>query len=283
MNNEIRVLGNHLIELKYEIARDIHQNLSTPKSFEEVSGWDIERAIEYRANFIQMFADILIEQPDSTFSLKQFSDWGIKTGEMACDMNVPLDEILQTTTIYRTAIWDALKIEMREQQTSVETIFDVIALIDPLLDQAVYALSLTYVKFHKETIEKSTQAFLELSTPVVPITKGVAVLPLIGSLNIERAAVLMEEVLQKAAQLRLSHLLLDLSGVLTVDTMVADQIFKVINALSMLGVKASLIGIRPEVAQTMVTIGINIGEMDVKANLEMALKDLQQSARLFSS
>lgn len=283
MNNEIRVLGNHLIERKYEIARNIHQNLSTSKNVKEVPGWDTERAIEYRAHFIQMFADILIKQPDSTFSFKQFSDWGIKTGEMACSMNVSLDEILQTTTVYRTAVWDVLKTKMREQQTSVETIFDIIALIDPLLDQAVYALSLTYVKFHQETIEKSTQAFLELSTPVVPITKGVAVLPLIGSINTERAALLMEEVLQKAAQLRLSHLLLDLSGVLTVDTMVADQIFKVINALSMLGVKASLIGIRPEVAQTMVTIGINIGELDVKANLEMALKDLQQSAHLFST
>jgi rsbT co-antagonist protein RsbR len=202
---------------------------------------------------------------------------------MACGLNIPLDEILQTTTIYRTAIWDALKTEMRSQKTSVETIFDIITLIDPLLDQAVYALSLTYVKFHRETIEKSTQAFLEISTPVVPITKGVAVLPLIGSMNTERAAVLMEEVLQKAAHLRLSHLLLDLSGVLTVDTMVADQIFKVIHALSLLGVKASLIGIRPEVAQTMVTIGINIGEMDVKANLETALKDLQQAAHLFST
>lgn len=283
MNNEIRVLGNYLIELKYEIARDIHQNLSTLTSFKTTAGWDIERAIEYRANFIQMFADILIEQPDSAVSLKQFSDWGIKTGEMACGLNIPLDEILQTTTIYRTAIWDALKTEMRSQQTSVETIFDIITLIDPLLDQAVYALSLTYVKFHRETIEKSTKAFLEISTPVVPITKGVAVLPLIGSMNTERAAILMEEVLQKAAHLRLSHLLLDLSGVLMVDTMVADQIFKVIHALSLLGVKASLIGIRPEVAQTMITIGINIGEMDVKANLETALKDLQQAAHLFST
>ncbi|WNS80563.1 STAS domain-containing protein [Domibacillus sp. DTU_2020_1001157_1_SI_ALB_TIR_016] len=283
MNDEIRILGKKLSEVKYEIAQEIHQSLSHITSIQEKANWEKERAIEHRAQFIQMFADTLIEQPDHEISLKRFGKWGAKTGEIACSLNAPMDDVLQTTTIYRTAIWDVLKQEMKQKQMSIETVFDSISLIDPLLDQAVYALSITYVKFHRKTLEQSAQALLELSVPVVPITKGVAVLPLIGSMNTERAALLMEEGLQKAAQLKLSHLLLDLSGVVTVDTMVADQIFKVIEALSLLGVRASLIGIRPEVAQTMVTLGIHVGELDVKANLETALKDLQQSAHLFSS
>ncbi|WP_050183096.1 STAS domain-containing protein [Domibacillus robiginosus] len=283
MNDEIRVLGNKLSQVKYDIARDIHQNLSHMSNIQESAGWGMERAIEYRAQFIQMFADILMEQPDRGLALKRFSEWGSKTGEIACSLNAPMDKVLQTTTVYRTAIWDVLKHEMGQKQMSIETVFDSIAMIDPLLDQAVYALSMAYVKFHQKALQQSAEALLELSVPVVPITKGVAVLPLIGSMNNERAALLMEEVLQKADQLKLSHLLLDLSGLLMVDTMVADQIFKVIDALSLLGIKAALIGIRPEVAQTMVTIGIDVDKLEVKANLEAALKDLQQSAHLFSS
>ncbi|WP_046180743.1 STAS domain-containing protein [Domibacillus tundrae] len=282
MNNELRVLGEKLVDRKYEIARNIYKNRLKTEGIYEKDESDTQEALEYRANFIQMFGDILVEQPKTDFAMKRFNQWGRKTGEIACSMDLPMDEALRTTSMFRAAIWDALKLEVKQQQMSVDTVFEMIAILDPLLDEAVYAFSLSYVHFHQETLEESNQAFLELSAPVVPITKGVAVLPLIGSMNTERAKFLMEEVLQKAAHLQLSHLLLDLSGVVTVDTMVADQIFKVINALSLLGVEASLIGIRPEVAQTMITIGINIGEMDVKANLETALKDLQQSSYLFS-
>lgn len=282
MNNELRVLGEKLVDRKYEIARNIYKNRLKTEGVYEEDELDTQEALEYRANFIQMFGDILVEQPEIDFAMEKFSQWGRKTGETACLMNLPMDEALRVTSIFRAAIWDALKLEVKQQQMSIDTVFETIALLDPLLDQAVYAFSLSYVRFHQETLEKSNQAFLELSAPVVPITKGVAVLPLIGSMNTERAKFLMEEVLQKAAHLQLSHLLFDLSGVVTVDTMVADQIFKIIHALSLLGVEASLIGIRPEVAQTMVTIGINIDELDVKANLETALKDLQKSSYLFS-
>ncbi|MGB8269892.1 MAG: STAS domain-containing protein, partial [Priestia megaterium] len=104
--------------------------------------------------------------------------------------------------------------------------------------------------------------------------KGIAILPLIGEVDTERATLLLEETLKKANELKLSHLLFDLSGVMIVDTMVAQQIFNIVDALRLLGVKTMLIGIRPEVAQTMVHLGINFSEITVKANLEQALLSL---------
>lgn len=76
---------------------------------------------------------------------------------------------------------------------------------------------------------------MELSVPVIPLTKGIGVLPLIGNLDTERAQLLMEETLSRSNVLKLSHLIIDVSGVLLVDTIVADQLFKVIDALSLTG------------------------------------------------
>ncbi len=282
MNNELRILGEKLIERKHAIARDIHKHRQKSTGINQITNLDDERAFAYRTEFIHLFGEILVQQPSLKEALETFGKWGSTTGEAASAMGIALDEALRSTSFYRSSLWEAIQEEIKAHNMSIDTVFNVIATLDPLLDEAVYTFSLSYIQEHQETLKKSNQAFLELSTPVVPITKGVAVLPLIGSMNTERARLLMEDVLQKASRLQLSHLLFDLSGVATVDTMVADQIFKVIHALSLLGVEASLIGIRPEVAQTMVTIGINIGELDVKANLETALKDLQQASHLFS-
>jgi rsbT co-antagonist protein RsbR len=91
----------------------------------------------------------------------------------------------------------------------------------------------------------------------------------------------MEETLKEAANRKLSHLILDLSAVLIVDTMVADQLFKIISALTLVGVKTILTGIRPGVAQTMVSLGLDFNDLTIKANLQQALSDLHKVEKIF--
>lgn len=281
MNNELQILGEKLSEKKYQIAQRVHEKRFNKVGVRNDSITD-EEVIEIRANFVGLFGEVLIQYPDLKTADEAFLRWGKEVGEKACSLEIPLDESLKGTTYYRTYIWEVLGEEMQKHDMSLATSLKVGTLLDPLLDQAIYAFSSAYVKFHHETLKKAQRAFLELSVPVVPITKGIAALPLIGNIDTERARLLMEEVLQKSSKMRLSHLLIDLSGVLIVDTMVADQIFKIEKALSLIGVEAILIGIRPEVAQTMVNLGIDISELKIKSNLEQALKDLQCSITMFS-
>jgi rsbT co-antagonist protein RsbR len=84
----------------------------------------------------------------------------------------------------------------------------------------------------------------------------------------------MEETLSNSKRLNLNHLIFDLSGVLIVDTMVAQQLFQVFDALKLIGVETILTGIRPEVAQTMVSLGLILHGLTVKSNLEQALKHI---------
>jgi rsbT co-antagonist protein RsbR len=86
----------------------------------------------------------------------------------------------------------------------------------------------------------------------------------------------MDKALVKGSQLGLDHIILDLSGVPIIDTMVADRIFKVIDALGLSGISAILTGIRPEIAQTMINLGINISNIPIYSSLHIAMKALQK-------
>ncbi|MCT9852737.1 STAS domain-containing protein [Priestia megaterium] len=272
--DNLHFLGEKILEKKYEIAQMVHTNrMADLKEIKDVNLTN-EEIIKLRANFISYFGQALMEKIDQKTIFDQIVKWAKESGEFASNLGISLSEALEDTTYYRKFIWEVLKEEIRNHNIPTDTIFDLITIIDPLLDKAVYVFSLTYVNIHQETLKKAKSAFLELSVPVVPITKGIAILPLIGEVDTERATLLLEETLAKANKLQLSHLLFDLSGVMIVDTMVAQQIFNIIDALSLLGVKTMLIGIRPEVAQTMIHLGINFNEITVKANLEQALLGL---------
>jgi rsbT co-antagonist protein RsbR len=267
-------LGDKILEKKYEIAKMVHTNrMADLKETKDVNLTN-EEIIELRANFISYFGQALMSKTDQKTIFDQIVKWAKESGEFASNLGISLSEALEDTTYYRKFIWEALKEEIINHSMPTDTIFELITIIDPLLDKAVFAFSLTYVNIHQETLKKAKSAFLELSVPVVPITKSIAILPLVGEVDTERATLLLEETLKKANELKLSHMLFDLSGVMIVDTMVAHQIFKIVEALSLLGVKTILIGIRPEVAQTMIQLGIDFSQITIKANLEQALLGL---------
>ncbi|MBU8690693.1 STAS domain-containing protein [Priestia megaterium] len=272
--DNLHFLGEKILEKKYQIAQMVHTNrMADLKEVKDVNVIN-EEIIELRATFISYFGQALMEKTDQKTIVDQIVKWAKESGEFASNLGISLSETLENTTYYRKFIWEFLKEEIRNHNIPTDTIFELITIIDPLLDKAVYAFSLTYVNIHQETLKKAKSAFLELSVPVVPITKGIAILPLIGEVDTERATLLLEETLKKANELKLSHLLFDLSGVMIVDTMVAHQIFKIVDALGLLGVKTILIGIRPEVAQTMIQLGIDFSKITIKANLEQALLGL---------
>ncbi|WP_342605623.1 STAS domain-containing protein [Peribacillus sp. FSL E2-0159] len=284
MNNELIMLGEMIIKKKHVIAHTVHTDRMAGITMTEQEKREFRlieaHILDIRANFISLFGEALIEHTDNEKANEKIFNWGMETGEYFYTLGAPLDEALKDTSYYRTYIWKAIENEVKEKNLSASTVFDVIHIIDPLLDQAVYSFSLTYVKSYQKTLENAKSAFMELSVPVIPLTKGIGVLPLIGNLDTERAQLLMEETLSRSNVLKLSHLIIDVSGVLLVDTIVADQLFKVIDALSLTGVETIITGIRPEVAQTMVSLEINLTKLNSKASLQQAFNEFQLLKKL---
>lgn len=277
MNNELKLLGEAIVKRKHEIAKAVHEDRLSIAEITEAQKHEFKKIepqiLEVRANFIALFGEALVDHEDKERGLAKITQWGKEAGEYIYKLGTSLDEALKDTGFYREHIWNAIKEEANDMSAS--TIFEVLNVIDPLMDHAIYSFSLTFVESHQKSLENAKTALLELSVPVVPLLPGVGVLPLVGNVDTERAQLLMEETLEQAVKLKLTHLIFDVSGVMIVDTMVADQLFKVISALSLVGVKTIMTGIRPEVAHTMVTLGLNLEGIMVKSNLHQAFKEIQ--------
>ncbi|WP_071459688.1 STAS domain-containing protein [Bacillus massilinigeriensis] len=277
MKEELKILGLRLVQEKSYIANKV-QEISLEEAGKGnaslVSKLQDSNMIEVRENFIGMFGKALIHGMDQKKAYVMIEDWAKESGEYAHRLGILLDEALKDTTYYRKFICETIEDEIVKRNMSVKTAFAASRVIDPLIDHAIYCFSLTYIHYYQKSLEDAKTKFLELSVPVVPIAQSIAILPLIGNIDEERAYLLMEKTLSEASRLKLSKLILDLSGVATVDTMVADQIFKVVSALRLLGVQTIVTGIRPEIAQTAVSLGLDFSGQLTRANLQQALSDL---------
>ncbi len=138
-------------------------------------------------------------------------------------------------------------------------------------DLGLYATEV-YQKAREEVISRQNQDLLELSTPVVKLWDGVLALPLIGTLDSARTQVVMESLLQKIVETSADIAIIDITGVPTVDTLVAQHLLKTVTAARLMGAECIISGIRPQIAQTIVHLGVNLGDVVTKASLAEAFK-----------
>ena len=112
----------------------------------------------------------------------------------------------------------------------------------------------------------------ELSAPIIKLHQGIGLLPLIGEIDTQRAKYLLENTLMECRNKSINHIYIDISGVNIIDTMVAMQIFQLIDALKIVGVKTTLSGVRPEIALTAVHLGLDFKDIQITGNLSQALQ-----------
>ncbi|MEU0562838.1 STAS domain-containing protein [Dactylosporangium maewongense] len=129
----------------------------------------------------------------------------------------------------------------------------------------------TYTKVRESVIADQTEQLLELSTPVVKLWDGVVAVPLVGTLDSARAQVVMEKLLQTLVDTGSGYAIVDITGVPAVDTQVAQHILKTVVAARLMGAECIISGIRPQIAQTVVALGIEFGDIVTKSNLADAL------------
>ncbi|WP_030213275.1 STAS domain-containing protein [Streptomyces bikiniensis] len=129
-----------------------------------------------------------------------------------------------------------------------------------------------YARTREEIISAQSQQLLELSTPVVKLWDGVVGVPLVGTLDSARTQVVMEKLLQALVDSNSAHAIIDITGVPAVDTQVAQHLLKTVVAARMMGAECTISGIRPQIAQTIVALGIEFGDIPTKATLADALR-----------
>ena len=128
-----------------------------------------------------------------------------------------------------------------------------------------------YQRSREEVIRRQQQEIMELSTPVVRLWEGVVAVPVIGTLDSARTQVVMESLLERIVETGAELAIIDITGVPTVDTLVAQHLIKTVAAARLMGADCIISGIRPQIAQTIVHLGINLDEVTTKASLADAM------------
>ena len=140
-------------------------------------------------------------------------------------------------------------------------------LINVLIDKLALHTIEVFQKGREDVIARQQRTMLELSTPVVELWEGILALPLIGTLDSERTQLVMESLLTRIVETGAAIAIIDITGVPTVDTLVAQHLLKTVAAARLMGADCLISGIRPQIAQTIVHLGVELGDVTSKATL----------------
>jgi rsbT co-antagonist protein RsbR len=160
----------------------------------------------------------------------------------------------------------------RELDRDPEALADEMWALTALLDRLGLHTTEVFLKSREELIARQQQEMLELSTPVVELWDSVLALPLIGTLDSLRTQTVTENLLEKIVQTGAAIAIIDITGVPTVDTLVAQHLLKTVAAARLMGADCIISGIRPQIAQTIVHLGVDLGNVTTKASLADAFR-----------
>ncbi len=161
--------------------------------------------------------------------------------------------------------------QLRGRVDDPETLAAEVWRVTELLDQLGLYTTEAYQRSREEVIARQQQELLELSTPVVKLWEGVVAVPLIGTLDSARTQIVMENLLQRIVETEASVAIIDITGVPMVDTLVAQHLIKTVQAARLMGADCIISGIRPQIAQTIVHLGVVLEGVVTKATLADAI------------
>lgn len=166
-------------------------------------------------------------------------------------------------------IFDGLQRHRGDVDRQIEVLWVASSIIDRM---AQWTMS-TYQKSREDIIARQQHELLELSTPVIKLWEGVLAVPVIGTLDSSRAQIVMETLLERLVETGSELAIIDITGVPTVDTLVAQHLMKTVTAIRLMGAESIVSGIRPQIAQTIVHLGIDLQGIQTRATLADALAE----------
>lgn len=230
-NDELRNQSQELVTLFVDCVSE--------KGFQADVNYDFEKVID-------ILAGISVSRAHQGFSPREIGSF------VSSFKNAILEILAQEISDYK---------ELYEQSIQLGKIFDVLSLIT----------FENFIKKREEVILRQTEEIAEISTPVIRVWNGIVALPIIGTLDSSRTQIVMENLLQEIVDTGSSIAILDISGVPAVDSLVAQHLIKTVSATRLMGAECIISGIRPEIAQTVVHLGIDLSNIITKSTLASAL------------
>jgi anti-anti-sigma factor len=231
------------------------------------SGMDEEFLIESAHKIVRLLNEIN-EQGLVLHAKEQGKGWA--------KFNLELLLILEWFHVIRKIYWDFLFNYHHHINSTAKEVFELERAVNYSLDTYLKHFSASFAAYTKELLKSQRNIIEDLSVPIIPLNESVAILPIVGALDIQRARKIQETVLMRIYELKVKHLILDLSGVAFMDTGVVQQFCRILNGIDIQGCKAIITGIRPEITNKMVEIGTDLHKkVETKGTLQQAIEEFE--------
>ncbi len=173
--------------------------------------------------------------------------------------------VLSLRNTIRPMLWE-------EHDGNVEAFLDELAYLSELVERMGLTMVENFIRSREEIIHQQRADMMELSTPVIKVWDKILTLPIIGTLDSRRAQLMMEALLQRIVESGSTVAILDITGVRTMDTLVANHLIKTVTAARLMGARCILTGVSPAIAQTMVQLGIDLTQITTRAQMSDGIR-----------
>jgi rsbT co-antagonist protein RsbR len=263
-------------------ANTVIQEIISQHKQELLSTWEQEQKSAIRVDLVKLqelreqmseFLDLFLEASKSgQFENSLAREW-TKVKEFLASLSY--SRSIQGFTPSETALFvftlkKSLLAKLRSKANETSTSSDEIWKVGDFLDNLGLYTTEVFQKAREEIISRQQTDMLELSTPVVELAEGIIALPMIGTLDSSRTSIVMETLLHRIVETSASIAIIDITGVPTVDTLVAQHLLKTVTAARLMGAECIISGIRPQIAATIVHLGVELGNVITKASLASA-------------
>ncbi|WP_172656728.1 STAS domain-containing protein [Domibacillus robiginosus] len=213
--------------------------------------------------------------PDQAVFKQNLQEWTEIVVNSRLEWDTPIYEVIAAINKTRNLIWDFItEYSLADPEIDKRDILHWSTMYHSVLDTMISEFSTRYYYLTRSRLQGQEQLIEEIDAPIIPISKRIAVLPLIGAMDEKRAKSLLESIPVKCTEKQVSYLVMDFSGMKVIDTFVANQLFSLTQSLQLLGIQSVVSGMRPETAQTAIQLGLDFGMIQTFHGLPQALKHL---------
>ncbi|QAS51984.1 STAS domain-containing protein [Halobacillus litoralis] len=269
-----RSLHDFLLNRSFALTEEWYESLDKSESSGVYAAQDAETVKQLKKKnyeFHRYLSQLFILETEEFY--QQINEWILKIARDPDHLETPTHDIMREFMRVREQYLDFLNdfITYEDKHISRDLEESWKRKLIEAFDQIMFQVAEEKSTQLNNQIEKQKSVINELSTPLIQLANDRALLPLVGNIDTDRATAILENTLQKCTDQEIDHLFIDLTGVYLVDTMVAHQIFQLIDGLRLIGVVTTVVGIRPEIAQTAVQLGINFSQVKTTATLSQAM------------
>ena len=254
-------LRKNRTQLREEWARRITDaELLTAMSQEEI----FSEATSVYDNYVEVL---------ETGSVEALQDYARNLSERIIPRGVETDEVLGIVLLLRDVLARSL---FEKYQADFQVLNEVLDAYEPAANRIANTVGVNFVQERERIIRQQQEAIRELSTPVLQVRERLLILPIIGVLDSQRARQVTEQLLRGIRTNRAKVVVIDITGVPTIDSTVANHLVQTVEASRLMGASVIITGLSPEIAQTLVTIGVDLSKMNAVGDLQGGIEEAER-------